>query len=46
MTGFFTALFGWMPPMLALICSAVVFLFLLVSVLHIICFIIDLIPFL
>lgn len=46
MINLFTVLFGWMPPMLALICSAVVFLFFLISFLHIICFIIDLIPFL
>lgn len=42
----FTALFGWMPPVLALICTAVVFIFFIVSLLHVIAFILDLIPFL
>ena len=45
MSSLFTSLFGWMPPMLALICSAVVFLFFIVSILHVISFILDLIPF-
>ena len=46
MSGFFISLFGWMPPGLVLLCSGVVFIFFLVSFLHLVCFILDLIPFL
>lgn len=46
MFAFIDALFGWMPPILAIICSGAVFLFFLVAVLRLIAFILDIIPFL
>lgn len=46
MLGFFLTLFDWMPSGLFLVCSGVVIIFFLVSILHLVCFILDLIPFL
>lgn len=46
MTQFFYALFGWLPPGLEVLCCGVVFIFFVVTLLHLICFILDLIPFL
>lgn len=41
-----SALFEWMPPVLALICTGAVTLFFLVAALRLIAFILDIIPFL
>lgn len=46
MMSFITSLFGWMPPELQLLCIGVVALFFLFTVLNIVRFIFDLIPFL
>lgn len=46
MSTMFVALFGWMPPVLQVVCTGVVVLFCLSTVLNIIKFIWDLIPFL
>ena len=46
MAAFFYALFGWMPPILQIVCCGVVAYFFLVTVLHLIRFILDLFPFL
>ena len=46
MLSFFTSLFTWMPPVLANICIGVVVIFFLVTVLRIVKFILDLLPFL
>lgn len=46
MTALYYALLGWLPFPLDIICSGVVFIFFLVVFLRLICFILDLIPFL
>lgn len=46
MNAFFYALLGWLPAPLDVICCAVVFLFFLIVFLRLVCFILDLIPFL
>ena len=38
-------LFGWMPMPLQLVCTGVVATFLFITILHIVRFILDLIPF-
>ena len=45
MTDLFSLLLGWMPLPLALICSGVFSFFVFTSVLHLIAFILDIIPF-
>lgn len=42
----FNLLFAWMPVPLAVICGGVVALFFLLTALHLVKFILDLIPFL
>lgn len=46
MTVFFYALFGWMPPVLQIVCCGVVAIFFIFTALHIVRLIFDLIPFL
>lgn len=46
MVAFFVSLFAWMPLPLQIICGAVVALFFFFTILHLIRFILDLIPFL
>lgn len=46
MSGLFVSLFGWMPPLLVLICTGVVAIFFVTALLHLIAFVLDLIPFL
>lgn len=46
MVSLFTSLFGWMPPDIATICIGVVVIFFLITVLNIIRFILDILPFL
>lgn len=46
MSAFFIALFGWMPPLLIIICTGVVAIFFITTLLHLIAFILDVIPFL
>lgn len=41
----FSALFGWMPFLLQVICTGVVAGFFIVSAFHVIAFILDLLPF-
>lgn len=41
-----TGLFGWMPPVLAMISTGVVFIFFFITFCHLVSFILDLIPFL
>lgn len=45
MSPFIITLFDWMPSLLFLLCTAVVFLFFFVSFLHIINFIMDIVLF-
>ena len=45
MSNLYVALFGWMPAGLATICIGVVTIFFIVTVLHIIRFVMDIIPF-
>lgn len=46
MVSMFTSLLGWLPPVLQVVCAGVIALFVLATVLNIIRFILDLIPFL
>lgn len=46
MMSFFTSFFGWMPIELQTLCIAVVVIFFVVTVLRIVRFVLDLIPFL
>ena len=46
MHGFLVSLFGWMPVSLQILCGGVIALFFLVTILHVVRFILDLIPFL
>lgn len=46
MWSFFTSLFSWLPSDLQLVCSGVVVIFFLVTLLRIVRFVLDLIPFL
>jgi hypothetical protein len=43
---FFTALFGWLPPALQIIAIGVVAIFFVLTILRLIAFILDVIPFL
>lgn len=45
MGALFSALFGWMPFLLQVICTGIVAIFFIVSALHVIAFILDLLPF-
>lgn len=46
MVSMFTSLLGWLPPVLQIVCVGVITLFVLSTMLNIIRFILDLIPFL
>lgn len=46
MLSFFTSLFTWMPPLLQTLCIGVVVIFFLVTILRIVKFILDILPFL
>lgn len=46
MTAFIYGLFAWMPPVLQAVCVGAVSLFFLFTALHLVKFILDLIPFL
>lgn len=46
MISLMSLLFGWMPLPLAIICTGVLFFFVVGTLLHLIKFILDLIPFL
>ena len=46
MSLFFYSLFGWMPPLLAIISCGVVSIFFFFRALHLVRFLLDLIPFL
>lgn len=43
---FIYPLFGWLPPVLQIVCFGVVSIFFLVTALRLVAFILDLIPFL
>lgn len=45
-TTFMVSLFAWMPIPLQVMCYGVVTLFILFTILHIVAFVLDLIPFL
>lgn len=45
MFNFFVSLFAWLPPVLQTVCACVVMIFFLVTILHIVRFVLDLIPF-
>lgn len=46
MSTMFISLFGWMPPVLQVVCTGVVILFCLSTILHIIRLVWDVLPFL
>lgn len=46
MMSFFTSMFGWMPPALEYLCMGVVVIFFLATILRVIKFVLDIIPFL
>lgn len=43
---FYVALLGWLPLPLQIICVGVIAIFFIVTILHLIAFILDIIPFL